>query len=82
MQPQKYSKIGQCKNYKIDKWLEIRVPFHFFERGGMVPPLRGGHKGGDSGPEGGEWRVTRLRQLTLIDIEKYSIELRLYYKYF
>ena len=47
-----------------------------FRKGGEWSPPEGGHKGGDSDPEGGEWRVTRSRQLTLIDIEKYSIEIR------
>ena len=68
MQPQKYSKIGQCKNYKIDKWLEIRVPFHFFERGGeWSPPWGGDTKGGIRAPRGGMARDV----IATININRY-----------
>ena len=30
-----------------------------FGMGGPVPPHRGGPKGGDKGPMGGDWRVIR-----------------------
>ena len=33
-------------------------PFHFLARGGMVPPLRGGHKGGGFGLTGGGFGLT------------------------